>query len=214
MTPFTILIPVYNTPPHHLLEAVMSVKNQTYKEPYKILVLDDGSDNELTVGLIKYLEESGLTEVYSHPVNIGTSAILNIGHGLSETEWISIMGSDDVSHPDRIRQQIHYIESHPGVELVGCNMFLFNDSDMERKAFIYTGRQLKHKPYREGSKMSYWITCHGGVFYKKSLVNAVGGYNESLRRAQDVDLWRRLYQKGNLRYATLQPNLYAWRRYK
>ena len=47
---FTVLIPVYNTKAAELIEAAFSVHptNQSIKQDYKILIVDDGSTDQST----------------------------------------------------------------------------------------------------------------------------------------------------------------------
>jgi len=54
---FTVLIPVYNTKAAELIEAAFSVHptNQSIKQDYKILIIDDGSTNQDTLKALNFL---------------------------------------------------------------------------------------------------------------------------------------------------------------
>ena len=86
---FTVLMPVFNTNPAHLNEAVLSVVNQSVK-PNKILIVDDGSTKTDTMYELDKLQRShDIIQVKELDRNYGTSHALNVGHGMIETEWIS-----------------------------------------------------------------------------------------------------------------------------
>jgi glycosyltransferase involved in cell wall biosynthesis len=207
---FTVLIPVFNTLPQPLMEAVGSILNQQYNGEFEILIVDDGSTDALTLSVLEKLNKiKNITVVYC-PVNLGTSNVLNIGHDLIKTEWIALMGSDDISLPHRFRKQLRHLEDNPDIDVLGTNLYTFYHEDTKRPS-VWTSK----KPYMETLEdQSYgWLTNHGTVFYKNQAVKDIGGYNLACRRGQDVDLWKRMFLAGK-KIRTLPDVLYAWRRFK
>ena len=59
MIDFTVLIPVYNTNPIDLIECVYSVHwtNQTIKQEYDIVLVDDGSDYVGTLNALEFIKQ-------------------------------------------------------------------------------------------------------------------------------------------------------------
>jgi glycosyltransferase involved in cell wall biosynthesis len=207
MLDFTVLIPVYNTNPAHLLEAVNSVINQSIDRHYGIYIVDDGSDNLETLKMLDYLKSRGC-KVFHLTHNMGTSAALNEGHKLIQSEWIAIMGSDDISHRDRFKLQIEHLEKNLDIDVLGTNLFSYYDDDIRRVA-----KFTSNHDYQPDLKKTDWLTNHGTVFYRNQKVKDAGLYNEGLRRAQDIDLWKRMYLAGN-KICNLKDVLYAWRRFR
>ena len=66
----------------------------------------------------------------------------------------------------------------------------------------------KHIPIRED-----WPVNHGTVIYRNSAVMAVGGYNVTYKRGQDVELWKRMRANGSV-FRNIEQVLYSYRRYK
>lgn len=205
---FTVLIPNYNTPPDQLFEAVYSVLNQSYAKPFKILIVDDSSHRIDTLWALECLEKNPRITVEYLKENGGTSIAMNVGHKLIETPYIAIMGADDISHAKRFETQIEIMKRDPKIDICGTNLFSFYSDDISRKPLMTTGHPKIPVPR---STNKWWITNHGTVIYKKEKIDSLGGYDPLLRRAQDVDLWQRAYEKG-LSFYNVQSVLYAWRR--
>jgi len=206
---FTVLIPVYNTKAAELIEAAFSVHptNQSIKQDYKILIVDDGSTNQDTLKALDFLGLQHGIEVYHKPENGGTSSALNKGHEIIETEYIAIMGSSDISFPNRFKLQVEHLIKNPWIDVLGTQLYSFKESDPKRKP-IYT---TSHKYERTLIDSSYgWLTNHGTAMYKLSAVNDVGGYTLP-GRYQDVDLWKRMALAGK-KIRTLDVITYAWRK--
>lgn len=210
MNKLSVLIPVYNTPKAFLLEAVRSVQKQNINIPYEILLVDDGSTKEDTQIALAYLDKQDGVSIHCLGTNMGTSAALNKGHELLTTEYIAIMGSDDISDPNRFKLQMDFIAKNPTIDVVGTNLFSFYDDDIRRTP-IFTS---SHKAFPTLKDSDYgWLVNHGTVIYKNKSVKDVGGYDLGYRRAQDVNLWKRMAQHGK-KFANIPQVLYAWRRFR
>lgn len=139
--------------------------------------------------------------------NQGTSVALNAGHEYIKTEYIAIMGSDDVTHPERFKKQVEFLEKNPKVDVLGAQIKTFYNHDPKRKS-IFTS-QHQSIPTKKGGP---WQTNHGTVMYKNQAVKDVGGYDVEHRRGQDVYLWKKMIEAGKV-FRNLSDNLYYWRRF-
>ena len=88
-------MPVFNTPVEYLVEAVDSIKNQTYKN-YEFIIIDDGSKDEETKKYLSQLQGINLITLQS---NQGISNALNVGVMSAKGDLIARMDSDDISLP-------------------------------------------------------------------------------------------------------------------
>jgi GT2 family glycosyltransferase len=110
------------------------------------------------------------------------------------------MDADDVAHPDRLRRQLHIIESHPDIAVIGT---LCNGIDA-------SGRVVRPRDrWRLVRRSSYVPFPHGSAMFRRKAFEAVGGYDEKAVRAEDQDLFARMSKKG--RVATLPDILYSYR---
>lgn len=208
---FTVLMPVYNTIGTALLDAVESLFKQTINQGFEILIVDDGSTAADTYNALNFLQNNPRITVVTCPENKGTSNALNIGHDLIKTEWIAIMGSDDISKPERFEKQVSHLLQNPDIDVLGTNLSCFYHENNKDKITFYSTK----KPYAETLDVQTygWLTNHGTVMYKNQSVKDVGGYDVAFARGQDVDLWKRMYNAGKI-IRTLEDNLYLWRRFR
>lgn len=208
----TVLIPVFNTEPAALLEAVNSMMNQTIGE-VPILIIDDASTDADTKAMLHYISECfDNVDVWEAKENGGTSKALNKGHELIATEYIAIMGSDDISDPNRLKIQMEFLAKNPQIDVLGTGLFSFYDHDIRRTPLM-TKMHNQYPKLTDDKHTAYgWLVNHGTVVYKNKSVKDVGGYKLP-GRAQDVDLWKRMAEAGK-KFANIPEVLYAWRRFK
>lgn len=207
------LIPTYNTPIKQLIECVQSLIYQSYPVE-KIVILDDGSVDPVHVDWFK-LPISLKVEYVSFErseTNTGTASILNRGHKIATEEgydWVMIHGASDISHPDRVKKQVAYLQSHPETDVLSTGLTAFKGSK-HNQIFSFVHPERPTPGYRKGHD-KYFIANHGTVIYRNSAVMKVGGYTEGYGRGQDVELWRRMYESGAV-FRAIPDILYYWRR--
>ncbi len=208
MIDFTVLIPVFNTPAHHFKEAIDSILAQTLPSQNPIVIVNDGSSQTDTLRMLVDLQHTAEFHVINLKCNQGTSAALNAGHKYIKSEYIAIMSSNDVSHKDRFKKQVEYLEGHPNVDVLGTQLRTFWDDDQTRKS-IFTSQHKSIAKAKDGP----WQTNHGTVMYKNQAVKDVGGYDLAFRKGQDIQLWLKMHQAGKV-FHNLPDNLYYWRRHR
>lgn len=211
MIDFTVVIPVYNTHPAHLFECVYSVSQQTYKKDFPIMLIDDASDNIQTLRALKMLSQSGF-EVVTLETNQGTSGALNKAHELVETPYIALCGSQDIFDRNKLLVQTEYLSKNRHVSVLSTQLFSFWDDDINRTP-IWTSSHKLIPNVMDNPGNPYFIANHGTVLYSNQHVKDAGGYNLGFRRGQDVDLWKRMNEKGMM-FHCLPGVCYGWRKFK
>lgn len=185
----SVIIPSFNRS-GLVLDAIQSVADQKYK-PLEILVIDDGSTDDTREKLAP-LAETGVIR-FVHQQNGGRSAARNKGISLATGDFIAFLDSDDLFEPGKLARQIDFFAEHPEVGLVHGGYVKFDES----------GKDLG---YRDTSWFSGWIyprmllvwytlMATPTVMVRRSVLEAVGGFDESLFIAEDLDLWRRIARK-------------------
>ena len=103
----SVVIPAYNAAA--LLGGTLeSTLNSIYQD-MEIVVVNDGSQDET----------AGVASSFGHRVrvitqkNAGMSASRNRGIEESDSEFIALLDSDDIWHPEKIKWQLVALESHP-----------------------------------------------------------------------------------------------------
>lgn len=208
----TCLVPCFDTPGGHLIEAVNSLLYQNGVET-TVLVINDGSTRDDTIEALKMLACHPRVRVHHLHSNTGTPAALNFGHAMIDTQYTVLMGGDDISHPDRLRHQIAYLEANPKTDVLGTGLWAFKDvgSSFRAKWFGFEHPEVPRPKMYPGVHDAYFLVNHGTVMYRNSAVKDVNGYDESKRRGQDVELWRRMHGAGKV-FRNVTKVLYAFRR--
>jgi glycosyltransferase involved in cell wall biosynthesis len=188
----TVLMPAYNAD-KFVSQAIESVLAQTWRD-FELIVIDDGStDNTLEI-LKEYAVRDGRVKVYSQP-NAGLALTLNRGIGLASNEWIFRMDNDDLMRSNRLERQISFIEEHPELAVAsslvrhidGHNRVIGKDNSK-----LFTQEEID-KLVAAKELIGF---CHPATAFRKSAVQAVGGYRKQFWPAEDLDLWNRLVENG------------------
>lgn len=188
-----------------LKESIDSILHQSFIDFELIIVNDCPTRNENKELLLKYKNEDKRVVVIENEINIGLTKSLNKALSWAKGKYIVRMDSDDISRKERLMKQVQYMEEHPDIDVCGCNIKAFGDSD---KDIIYPEKMSQMFLYLDSP------FAHPAVIIRKSSISDYC-YDESFRYCQDYDLWSRLYWKGakfyniqeillDYRYSTLQ----------
>jgi glycosyltransferase involved in cell wall biosynthesis len=206
----TVLIPVHNTPAHHLLEAVRCITEQDDGGNHRIILIDDASHRKDTLWALKWLSEQDGIDLIRMKWNSGISGALNEGHRHVKTEYVAHIDSDDICSRNRFRLMIERLEQNPEIDVLGCQLFSFWNDDITRAPAFISQHPVNPEPNEDGRA---WLVNHASIIIKQKSFEASGGYATELWRAQDVDLWSRMYEMGFI-FENLPDVLYGWRRYR
>ena len=107
----SIIIPTYNRA--DLISATLdSVVAQTHTH-WECLIIDDGSTDATEDVVREYSRNDSRITYYKRPSNRskGANACRNYGLEVSNGDYINFYDSDDLLHPDKLRKQVHALES-------------------------------------------------------------------------------------------------------
>ncbi|MGH9172562.1 MAG: glycosyltransferase family A protein [Acidimicrobiales bacterium] len=159
-------------------EAIASVLAQTYK-PVEVIVVDDGSSDR-TAEIAEAQDVEVLRQQHQ-----GASAARNAGLAAAKGEYWTIFDADDVMPPNRLETQVSHLEEHPELGMVlGLT-----------EAFVTPGepRPDHYNPVWEDGPFP---ACAGTMLARRSVLDLVGGYDEALDLAYDVDWLARAKDAG------------------
>jgi len=107
-------------------EAVRSVLAQTFTD-FELLVVDDAStdDGPARVAAI----DDPRVRLLRAERNGGRAAAANRGYAAARGEYIAILDSDDIAEPDRLAQQVAFMDAHPEVGVCGTAVRYFGARD-------------------------------------------------------------------------------------
>ena len=186
----SILIPSYNHA-QFLPAAIESVLAQTYRNLELIIVDDGSSDNSLEVASSYAAKHPSIVRLFTHAdrANLGISATVNEGFKQSTGEYFSGLPSDDMLMPDKVEQQVRYLQNHPDVGWVYAKVQLVDD---EGNSLPHT---FGHDVTNEGSAVERLVVANAvpgmSVLAKRECFERVGSHTPGLLYS-DWEFWVRM----------------------
>lgn len=185
----SVIIPAFNVA-HFLGEALQSVKNQRFTD-YEVIVVDDGSPDDVASVCQPYLSDPRFTLVRID--NSGLSGARNHGISLARAPLIALLDGDDRYRPGYLDQMVAKMAEFPDAAFVTCDAISFGAGyDGER----FSSRYPQDEPITLLRLLRKNVAVFGLCTVRADMLKAVGGYDQSLRSSEDLDLWLRLLATG------------------
>jgi glycosyltransferase involved in cell wall biosynthesis len=206
----SVLLPCYNAA-ETLDEALDSLTKQTFSD-FEIIAVDDGSQDNTKVILQRWAQSDRRVQILSQPHG-GIVAALNAGLTYCQAPYIARMDADDRIHPNRFQLQLQYLEEHPEIAVVGCQVQGFPKENVQRGFADYLDWLNSLQSSNDFQREIFIESplAHPGVMFRRTRVEQAGGYQDH-GWAEDYDLWLRLYLQGE-HFASLPQVLLQWRQH-
>ncbi|MCX7164744.1 MAG: glycosyltransferase family A protein [Rhodocyclales bacterium] len=185
----SVVIPCYNT--HEFLGKTLdSVRAQTYSVD-EIILVDDGSTNPST---IHFLDHVGDDVRLVRQQNKGLPAARNVGFGVAKGDYVLPLDADDWLEPSAVEKLLGALTSQDKAAFSFCQMYMEGDGQ---------GVLAKNYNFFEQLFLNQLPYC---LMLKKSAWEAVGGYDETMRRGyEDWEFNIRLGSMGYFGLAVAEP---------
>jgi len=192
----TIIIPCYNAS-NYLREAIDSALNQTYKN-IEIIVVNDGSND---AGKTKEIALSyGEKISYFEKENGGVSTALNMGIKNMTGDYFAWLSHDDIYYPNNIEEHIKYLRHTDKNKIITFTSFNIIDEksniDLIKSYSCFNVYDYKSSLIKPYSSLFCGEINGCSVLIPKHVFNEVGFFDETLRIAQERDMWARIMKKG------------------
>lgn len=196
MDNYSVLMSVYfREKPEHLKACIESMLAQTLPTNDFVIVCDGPLTSELDAVLDHFdRTHPGLFQLVRLPENVGIGAAANIGLQHCKNEYIAKMDADDISVPRRCEIEMELFRQNPKLSVVGGYIAEFDEDP--QTPFAIRQVPLQHKDILVFARRRQAFN-NVSVMYKKSAVEAVGGYRP-LKRCEDFDLYTRLLHTGHV----------------
>lgn len=186
----TVFVPVHDRA-HVLRESLESVLAQSFTD-FELLVLDDGS-SDTSVEIARSIRDPRV-RVVVHEQNRGIPATRNHGLELARGELLAMVDSDDHVHPERLAQQVAFLDEHPEVAAVGSWALRMDESGRPSG-----GPLLRPTDPREVRGRILFVSCFKNpTMTARTRVLREFRYREQFTIASDIDLWARISRKHEL----------------
>lgn len=186
----SFILPTYNRR-HTLDRAVRSLVAQNYPD-WEIVVVDDGSTDGTDECCAAYTDLLGQERFrYYRQDNKGASAARNRGLALARGQWASFMDSDDVQHPEKLSHQIGRM-TRLGCGFSFTGFFFFDDYYKIMDQPVKIPAEFDGDIYPGVLETRYNVVMTPSVVVERELAISVGGFDESMKVCEDIDLWGRV----------------------
>lgn len=176
-TPFiSVIIPVLNDS-ERLEICLNALEQQTYpKDLYEVIVVDNGSTENLEVLVNKFTQASFTCET-----QVGSYAARNKGISIARGEVLAFTDSDCIPDPNWLETGVKHLLSVPNCGLVAGKIeMFFKDSNPTSVELYDSSTFLQQKKYVEEDK--YGTTAN--LFTFKKVFEDIGYFNDELKSGE------------------------------
>lgn len=206
----SVIIPAYNAEAY-ICQTLASVAAQS-RPPEQIIIVDDGS-NDRTVDLItQWRHNHTNTLQLLRQKNQGVSAARNAGIHSAQGDLVAFLDADDLFLPNHLERLEQGFKRHPHIILCFADAQLFSAKGIEKPSLLAGSkidtvayeeqddgfRLMCSSPYMSLLRGSY-IPSSASLCSKRALEQA-GLFDETIRNAEDRELWLRLSRIGVFAY--------------
>ena len=189
----SVIIPVYNAE-ESIEKCLDSIKNQTWKGEFEIIVINDGSADRSGEILENYRKKNPEMPIQLiNQENGGVSKARNTGLKIAKGDYIALLDSDDEWLPEKTEKQMKYlVNQNFRVDFITS---LWND---EKVSF----------PYAIGGNGLVAINLNKLLFkvsgqtstaiFKKKILGNTGFFDERQRYSEDANFWMRISENNSM----------------
>ena len=179
-----VVVTTYNHA-HFLQDALSSVISQV-RAPDAVVVVDDGSSDDPGAVVRNY---PGIRLIRQE--NQGLAAARNTGLAALDTDYVTFLDADDRFEPRAIDAALACFARTPECGFVyGGHLYIDRDGAPIGERYEPPGEH----PYVRLLRSNF-IAMHGTVMYRRDRLIEAGGFDATLRRCEDYDVYLRMAKR-------------------
>lgn len=203
MHPIVSVMMVSRNNESFIKDAVQSVVSQTFSR-WELVIVDNGStDRSLEVVNEAASKDTRIKVVETSQLPLARAR--NLGLRYSRGTFLAVLDGDDLWMREKLALQIEMM-THPcnsDIGVCGANAILINS----------VGEHIGEKRYPSSHvecDKAFWFRnpfCHSATLIRRDALLNIGGYDEALQLAEDLELWFRLsraYRLHNIQHSLVK----------
>lgn len=169
----TVIIPVYNAAPY-LRASLDSILAQTYSH-LAVFVCNDASTDESGAILDSYSDPR--IRRFQNEKNLGSYRSVSKMMAHTRCDYIAFQDADDISHPERIRQQVEFLRARPDYDLVGTNYSIINKRG---KVVATVSHMMEDTELIPDALMAQNEFQKSSILFRRRVYERLGGFRDAL----------------------------------
>lgn len=210
---YSVVITAFNSE-NSVEKAIESFLHQTIA-PEEIIVIDDFSQDGTWVVLNKINQNYSKLRVFRNNKNYGQSYSRNLGVQYAKSSVVVFGDDDDISLPTRAALHLEQFKNRTDIDFVSSRKIYSSKYAIVAKNSKLAVATLESKEFgrklllgADYKSLNLFVPASTCAVRKKSFV-AVGGFDEDLRRLEDVDLALKFSSNGYK--FSFNPNIAVYR---
>lgn len=181
----SVVIPAYNAA-WCIRKAIDSVLTQDFRD-FELIVVNDGSTDDTAAVLAAY----GSAIRVIHKPNGGLSSARNAGIAAAQGEFVAFLDADDWWLPGKLAKQMAWMLAH--AELGFTSTAARVEAPDGRLLNVWACARWEDSFLVHLFASNADVAGSGSaVIARRALFEEIGGFDESLRSLEDIDMWMRL----------------------
>lgn len=194
----SVVIPTHNRSAL-LRQAIESVLEQELDEiEVEVIVVDDDSTDDTAAVVAAY---PSVRYVHTRQGQAGGSR--NVGIACAQGEWVAFLDDDDVWLPHKLAACRRLIRDNPDARFV-YSAATICDHELHPTGGVWIGPDLTRGRTTLDAFLAAVISA-SVVVMRRELFAEFGGFDTSIPRAEDLDVWLRVAAAGVQCAATTEP---------
>lgn len=175
----SIVMAAYNEE-RYIRESISSVLAQTYPH-FEFIIINDGSTDNTEAIILSY--DDPRIRYIKNEQNLKLIDSLNKGLHAAQGTYIARMDADDICMPNRLEQQVQFMEANPSVGISGTQLKIFGAAE----------GMMAYPLMHEDIRLRLFITsCFGNnvVIFRKDLMHQYQlFFQKGYLHAEDYKCW-------------------------
>jgi glycosyltransferase involved in cell wall biosynthesis len=198
MPQISVVIPIYKVE-KFIRSSIQSVLSQTFSD-FELLLIDDGSPDDSRKIYENFMDPR--IRIISQE-NRGLSAARNTGIRHAKGDILAFLDGDDLWVPNKLEKHLEHLRKFPEVgisfsrsEFIDEEGESLGNYQMPKLSDITASHLLFQNPIGNGSAAVVRREVLDSICYKPQVqmgeANEIWYFDETLRRAEDIDCWLRV----------------------
>ncbi|MGC6399594.1 glycosyltransferase family 2 protein [Sphingomonas sp. FW199] len=185
----SVIVPAYGVA-DMVGETLASLQAQTLTD-WEAIVVDDGAPDDVAGAVAPFLADPRIRLL--HTDNGGLALARNRAIAAARAPILSLLDGDDLYEPDYLSAMHAALIADDRHGFVTCDATYFGDSRDGERFTDYFPQVLPITLDRVLARQFY---VFGAGMFRRSAFDAIGGFDASLRSAEDLDFWVRILSAG------------------